>query len=190
MIYYQCTNSKSRNYIKHYYEKHSYVPLWVLINSPTFGKISKLYECLPYSVRNSIAADFSKRFKIERTQSINFDNSYQLEDKNIMQFNKIINLFRNVCAHSEVLYLYTLIKPIRSIDKYFFNLNQQEIGQENIFTLVCVMGLILPKEKYDIFISQLEALFFKYDKSISSTKLDFIISNEMKFPSDWASKLK
>ena len=63
------------------------IPLWVLINTLTYGQISRFYALLPFQIQSGISKDFP---------SVN--------KKNLERYLKILTLFRNVCAHNERLY--------------------------------------------------------------------------------------
>lgn len=59
----------------------------MLINTLTYGQISKLYTLLPSQIQSSISKNFP-----------------HVKEKTLEQYLKILTLFRNVCAHNERLY--------------------------------------------------------------------------------------
>lgn len=94
-------------YISHYIENHDCVPLWVLVNSLTIGNMSYFYNAIDSNLRETIARDFSEQHKLEH------NSSEKVESSELEQVVKIVNLFRNVCAHEEVLFLFKLVKGIK-----------------------------------------------------------------------------
>ncbi|WP_446449850.1 Abi family protein [Tuanshanicoccus lijuaniae] len=95
-------NSNGKKPIKHYIKKHDHIPLWVIVNFLTLGNISYFYNSLDESLQNKIARDFGERYK----------ESYQSKEKisktELIDIIKICNFFRNVCAHDEVMYSFSL----------------------------------------------------------------------------------
>ena len=41
-------------YINYYRNTYNNIPLWVLINIPTFGNLSKMYQVFPQSLQSKI----------------------------------------------------------------------------------------------------------------------------------------
>lgn len=78
---------QDHTYVVHQRKVYHNVPLWVLINTLTYGQISKLYTLLPSQIQSSISKNFP-----------------HVKEKTLEQYLKILTLFRNVCAHNERLY--------------------------------------------------------------------------------------
>lgn len=160
-------------YISHYIEQHESVPLWVLVNSLTIGNMSYFYSAVDIKIREKIAKEFSACYK----------NEYGAKEKvdigELHQILKAVNLFRNVCAHEEVLYLFKLKKMIKAsvFVKYFKSevFDHSTLGRSDIFTLVALLKLVMQKEDYIEFINRLERLFDLYKDSFSSVSFGDII---------------
>lgn len=79
-------NCEKKNPIKYALGHYGYVPLWILATQMTFGQMSKFFECNVPAIRNEVS-------KI-----------YQLNERQLRTILKIINVIRNCCAHSNVIY--------------------------------------------------------------------------------------
>lgn len=73
------------------YQRNTYgnIPLWVLMNTLTYGQISKMYTCF----KSGIQAKISMHFET-------------VSEKELGQFLKALTNFRNVCAHNERLFTF------------------------------------------------------------------------------------
>lgn len=82
-------------YINHQRNTYHNVPLWVLINSITFGQISKMYSFLLPQVQSKVSCNF-----------------YHINERELNQYLKVLVLYRNVCAHNERLFSHTVYSEI------------------------------------------------------------------------------
>lgn len=73
------------------YQRNKYhnIPLWVIMNTLTFGQISKMFEFLPQNIQGTVCQDFGNVKKNE-----------------MIKYLKVLTLYRNVCAHNERLFSY------------------------------------------------------------------------------------
>lgn len=76
------------NAISHYVDKHGYVPLWVLSNVMTFGKLNSFYAAMLYPEKIDVAKEFN------------------LTPNSFKPLVDILAEFRNKCAHGEKVYCY------------------------------------------------------------------------------------
>ncbi|MDD3306940.1 MAG: Abi family protein [Acetobacterium sp.] len=160
-------------YISHYIENHKCVPLWVLINSLTIGNMSYFYSAIDERIRAKIAKGFSSDFKKE------YDSNEKVDTSEMAQIVKAVNLFRNVCAHEEILFLFKLNTKLKStlFTKYFKSgaINQEKIEKSDLFALVAVLKLVTQKEEYLSFIDNIDTLFSLYREKFKSVNFDKII---------------
>jgi len=82
------TQNSDYPYINHHRQTYGNVPLWVLMNTLTFGNISKMFQVLPQSLQSRICQNY--KLNIHQTE----------------QILSVLTKFRNVCAHGERLYSY------------------------------------------------------------------------------------
>lgn len=175
---------KGSNSVKHYTKNHANVPLWVLVNYLTIGKVSKFYEVLSVDVRNKIAAQFSMEHKK------NYESSEKIDSSELQEILKIVNFFRNVCAHEEVLFSYKLDSKAALkytlFEKFFKskNINAEELKNGNMFSLVALLKLVLDENTYTYFSIQLAATFNEYRHHFKSVSFDEILYT-MGFKETW-----
>ena len=79
--------STDYTYITHQRNKYGNVPLWVLVKVLTFGNISKMYQCFTQDLQIKISKNF-----------------YNVNEKELAQYLKVLAKFRNVCAHNDRLF--------------------------------------------------------------------------------------
>lgn len=82
-----------RPYVVHYLDKYGHVPLWVLVNTLTFGNVSHFYSILPRSIQDEACKIISKTQRVKRLSRKRLGNA----------FSALVE-FRNICAHDERLY--------------------------------------------------------------------------------------
>lgn len=174
-------------YIGHYIDKHDSVPLWVLVNSLTIGNMSYFYSALDAQLKETIAKDFSKQYKTD------YGSKEKVEVEALIQIVKMVNLFRNVCAHEEVLFLFKLDRKIKSniFMKYFKDdsIEQMDVTESDLFTLILLIKIVIPKNDYLELIEGLEQILNKYRGNFKSVEFDKIISLSG-FKSDWEIAIK
>ncbi|WP_058991227.1 Abi family protein [Anaerococcus rubeinfantis] len=162
----QTRNSNAKKPIRHYLDKHEDIPLWVLVNFLTFGNISHFYNSLDESLQNTIAKDFGQRYKK------NYNSKEKISKSELIEVIKICNFFRNVCAHDEVMYSFTLNKSCQTaiFEKFF----DEEFSGKNLHDLILSLKLVLPKNEYQNLINSISKIKNKYEdefKSISINKI-------------------
>lgn len=158
--------SNAKKPIRHYIDKHEDIPLWVLVNFLTFGNISHFYNSLDESLQNTIAKDFGQRYKK------NYNSKEKISKSELIEVIKICNFFRNVCAHDEVMYSFTLNKSCQTaiFEKFF----DEEFSGKNLHDLILSLKLVLPKNEYQNLINSISKIKNKYKdefKSISINKI-------------------
>ena len=79
-------------YIEHHKQIHGNVPLWVLINALTFGTLSKMYALSQSKIQAAISKEF-----------------VGVREKQLGSMLEVLTKFRNVCAHNERLYDFSVI---------------------------------------------------------------------------------
>lgn len=83
------------SYITHYSKFYGNVPLWVATNAITFGQISKLYQYIPNDIQYKISREF-----------------HNVSERQLHQFMRVLTSCRNVCAHGERLFSFTVNETI------------------------------------------------------------------------------
>lgn len=160
--------------IKHYKDKHDRIPLWVLMNILTFGNITFFYDAMKLSLREKIA----KKHRI---------NNENLNNRDFRTILKIINVYRNSCAHEERLYKLDSIYRIKypNILKDIFPENIRD--QKRLFSVVIGFFWMLKSSELTEFC---EILSMEIDKLDNKLRINHIIKkqdvlNAMGFPENW-----
>jgi len=166
------SHKSKENPIKHYLEAFGTVPLWVLVDVMTLGNINYFYGCLKNDLKNKIAFDFSHYFNDNGKKLNNQD--IHLQSTDIEGILKIINNFRNVCAHEEILYRHFLRKTPRvSTIANYLNIDFSVSQPSNLFLLLTMMRFYLSDEECNEILKSLEAIFTKYNTKISTATVRF-----------------
>ncbi len=131
--------SKDHSYLVYQRNKYHNIPLWVIINTLTFGQISKMFEFLPQKMQGTICRDFGCIKKNE-----------------MIQYLRLLTLYRNVCAHNERLFSYqtnidipdTLLHEKLGISKKG---SKYIHGKNDLFSVVITFRYLLPKTDFSKF---------------------------------------
>lgn len=153
-------------------KKHHNVPLWLVMDVITLGQLSRFYDVLTIEVKNKIS---------KKLQGIGA--------KDIGQCLKCITMFRNECAHGNVVYSYRL--DYRFPDTHLHkNLgikkrgHQYVCGKNDLFGLVIALRYFLSDDDFRDFISELKSLLNDYF-SKSQRLADGELFDYMGFPPNW-----
>ena len=124
MLDMMANKNKDHEYLVYQRNKYHNIPLWVIMNTLTFGQISKMFEFLPQNMQGAICQDFGNVKKNE-----------------MIKYLKVLTLYRNVCAHNERLFSYhtyidipdTLLHKKLGISK---NGSKYIYGKNDLFSVV------------------------------------------------------
>ena len=166
--------SKHHPAITHYMTNHGYIPLWVLVNVLTFGKIANFYRNMKEEDKIIVAKHFS------------------LQPRELAKFMKMLTLARNICAHNERFYRirfreYIHTKSIKNFsvlgimpaaDKSYVR------GTNDAYALTIMLALLLNKSDVKEFISSLRGAFSKMEKQLHTVSASAIM-NIMGFNENW-----
>lgn len=172
MLEMMAKQNNDHEYLIYQRKKYHNVPLWVIMNTLTFGQISKMFEFLPQNLQGTICRDFGTVKKNE-----------------MIQYLKVLTLYRNVCAHNERLFSYrtyidipdTCLHEKLSIPK---NGSKYRYGKNDLFSLVISFRYLLPQSDFLKFERQLVRILNRYEKrniNLSPT----IFLKYMGFPENW-----
>lgn len=160
------------NSIKHYLTNHGYIPLWVLVNILTFGRISYFYEYMKPAERNEVA------------------RIYNIRDGELLSLIKILTLCRNKCAHDERLYNFYSRESIKD-NKIHSSLGipknksgTYKKGKHDLFAVLIAIKILLNKKSFKKMILEIKKSLEALDKQLSVISIDEIL-DKMGFPSNW-----
>lgn len=131
MLDMMANKNRDHEYLVYQRNKYHNIPLWVIMNTLTFGQISKMFEFLPQNMQGTICQDFGNVKKNE-----------------MIKYLKVLTLYRNVCAHNERLFSYhtyidipdTLLHKKLGISK---NGSKYIYGKNDLFSVVIAFRYLL-----------------------------------------------
>lgn len=173
MLDYQANINTDHKYIVHQRKTYQNVPLWVVMNTLTFGQLAHFYSFLPSSIQVVVSKDFAN-----------------VNERELERYLDILTLFRNVCAHNERLYNFR-INSREFPDKTLHNkLNIPKInntytqGKKDLFSLVIAFRYLLPANSFVAFKKDLSKIINSYHKKSSAIGQNDLLSI-MGFPTNW-----
>lgn len=159
-------------YITYQRRKYANVPLWVLVNVLTFGNISHMYQVMQSDIQSGISLNF-----------------YNVKERELMQYLRVLTKFRNVCAHNERLFSFRTKDAIPDTGLHASlripkKGSQYILGKRDLFCVVIALRYLIDKEDFKQFKGRLTRII---DQFLSSTT--HITENEllakMGFPANW-----
>lgn len=164
--------SERHHYIKHHIENHQNVPIWVLLNTFTFGTFSKMFALSKQSIQSKVSKAF---------EGINESDLISLLD--------VLSKYRNVCAHNERLFNYKTKTDIPDLPLHVkLNLlkkgNQYIYGKKDLFAVLIGLKYLLEQEKFHCLCEELEDLINWFVEKNTSLSREVLL-HEMGFPSYW-----
>lgn len=171
--------SKHHQVVTHYMTDYGYIPLWVLVNVLTFGKVENFYK-------NMKAID-------QRIVSKQFN----LQPNELSKFMHMLALARNKCAHDERFFDIKFRERIHTKSiKNFSDLGiirasdgSYTYGTNDAYAIAIMFALLLSKSDVKDFISSMKTSFTKLQKQLHTISLNDIMS-VMGYNSNWANLSK
>lgn len=153
--------------ISWYSKNYGYYPFWVVSNILTLGTISLLYS------------------KMKQPDQYAISKTFNLRAKTFESVLMIMQLFRNACAHNEIIFNYKTRCSlshdyIENIYKaYKINKNPKTgrymHGENDVFAIIIIFKLLLTEGIYNEFIARFKSLLLKLKKKIDDTKYQDIL---------------
>lgn len=163
----------TKDYIKHYMLNYGFVPLWVLINIFSFGELSRFLEVMKQKERIKISVQFN------------------CKEEELIQFVRIMNYYRNLCAHDERIYNTKVPKYLYIKDCEYHKLlkiekdNQMyKYGKSDLFALIIVFKYLLSEEDFNTLFNKINGRVISLSKHLFTRNIDDILKI-MNFPDNW-----
>ena len=163
----------TKDYIKHYMLNYGFVPLWVLINIFSFGELSRFLEVMKQKERIKILVQFN------------------CKEEELIQFVRIMNYYRNLCAHDERIYNTKVPKYLYIKDCEYHKLlkiekdNQMyKYGKSDLFALIIVFKYLLSEEDFNTLFNKINGRVISLSKHLFTRNIDDILKI-MNFPDNW-----
>lgn len=180
-------HKKRDNAIKHYYNKHGDVPIWVLINEMTFGQTINFYKNLKPYLKNRIATELNDFL------NANTSNTIKITPNHILSYMKNICEIRNCVAHNNKLLGYNCRETTLYHQGIYlkYNVSRNDYRQD-VYNVIICLQIALTKNQF----AQLHNTILKraknLEKKLHSISVDVILGS-LGYPKGWcqtSSKLK
>lgn len=155
------------NYVNYNITKYGTVPLWVIIQTLTFGNLSKMYMFSNQSLQSQIAR--------------NFENVYSNQLDSMLN---VLSKFRNVCAHGERLFNYKTKKSIQNLPIHKNLKDYSPASKNNLFNVIICFKYLLSKNDFLYFFDNLENMI-KFLIDTVGSKYSEMVLDKMGFPNNW-----
>ena len=163
---------EKKDYIKHYIITYGFVPLWVLVNCITLGRLSQFYTLMEQSDRAKIAI------------------YWNVQDGDLRQYIKLLADYRNLCAHDERIYNSKKEGFQIPNTKYHGMLNlidedgKCSHGKNDFFALIIVMKTLLSPTEFRSLYNKVNGRLESLQKKITNIPIEKIY-NEMGLSKNW-----
>lgn len=158
--------SKHHQVVTHYMTEHGYIPLWVLVNVLTFGKIENFYKNMKPADKTIVAKQFN------------------LQPSELSKFMHMLALARNKCAHDERFFdirfkerihtksikNFSILGIVRAKDGSYTH------GTNDAYAIGIMFALLLNKADLKNFITSINAAFSKLQKQLHTISITDIMS--------------
>lgn len=166
--------SKHHQAVTHYMTEHGYIPLWVLVNVLTFGKIENFYKNMKPADKIVVAKQFN------------------LQPSELSKFMHMLALARNKCAHDERFFDIKFRESIHTKSIKNFSLlglvraddGSYTYGTNDAYALAIMFALLLSKTDLKEFVSSIRGAFNKLQKQLHTILASDIMSI-MGFDANW-----
>lgn len=150
--------SKHHQVVTHYMTEHGYIPLWVLVNVLTFGKIEYFFKNMKPSDKITIAKQFG------------------LQPDELSKYMHMLALARNKCAHDERFFDMRFRERIhtKSIKNFSVlgitraNDGSYTYGTNDIYAIAIMFSLLLNKADLKEFVSAMKSAFKKLQRQVKT----------------------
>lgn len=160
---------RNSNSIKHYYNNHKEVPIWVLINELTLGQTYYLFKILDDSLKNQIAKDLNK-FLID-----NVEEQTILEPNTLEKFLFNLKDIRNSVAHDNIIFNFKAANNLQYMEALHapFSITPSD-SKQDVFNNLLYLQLLLTSNQYSLMLNTIN----KRNKTLSN-KLNTIDINKI-----------
>ena len=171
--------SKHHQAVTHYMTEHGYIPLWVLVNVLTFGKIENFYKNMKPADRTVVAKQFS------------------LHPDELAKFMHMLALARNKCAHDERFFDIKFKERIHTKSIKNFSVlgivrakdGSYTYGTNDAYAIAIMFALLLSRTDLNEFVSSMRSTFNKLQKQLHTISAADIMTI-MGFDANWANITK
>lgn len=165
----QGTLRHPENYPCVHYNVRTYnsVPLWVIIQTITFGSLSKMFMFSKQQLQSQIARNYDSIYPNQLSKMLN-----------------VLSKFRNVCAHGERLYNFKTHNSIPDLPIHHTLQNYNPTSKNDLFSVILCFKCLSTEYDYKSFLLTLERMIDITEERLGSYYTSKLLS-EMGFPENW-----
>ncbi len=172
ILKFHAVDDMKHSYLVHQRRLYKNVSLWAIMNTLTFGQISKFYSLLKFKMKGDVAHEFP-----------------HLSEDILQTYLERLCLIRNTCAHNERLYSFHFDKDLPDTgvhtQLHIPRKGEQFIyGKNDVFSSVIALRYLLPNESFCLFVSELSDCMNTYLKKTEHMTREKLY-DYMGFPSNW-----
>lgn len=173
MLKYEANQNTEHSYVVYQRNTYGNVPLWIIMKTLTLGQTSKMYSFMLPSIKSKV--------------SVHYGN---ITEKELIQYLKVLTVFRNICAHNERLFSFetrfeipntTLHKKMGIPQKG----SQYLYGKHDMFALLIAFRYLLDKEDFKSLKRELTRLLNSFSATTSVSQKNKLLQ-AMHFPFNWS----
>ena len=154
-------------YVQYNKKKYGTVPLWVIIQTFTFGNLSKIYMFSKQELQSKIAKEFECVYGHHLSAMLN-----------------VLSKFRNVCAHGERFYSYKTRKSILDLPIHHNIDNYNPTSKNDLFNVVICFKYLSTKDDFSSFMTTLSEMI-KIMTNTLGNEYSCMVLEKMGFPENW-----
>ena len=171
--------SKHHQVVTHYMSEYGYIPLWVLVNVLTFGKITAFYKLMKPADKTAVAKIFS------------------LPSDELHKYMEMCSLARNKCAHDERFFDIKFRRLLHTKSIPNFNVlglardssGSYPSGTNDAYAIAIMFAMLLSKSDIKEFVSSMKSSFNKLSKQLRTITLKDVLKI-MGYPISWDNIIK
>lgn len=173
MLTYECNQNTEHSYVVYQRNTYGNVPLWVIMKTLTLGQTSKMYSFMLPSIKAKVSIHYSS-----------------ITEKELIQYLKVLTVFRNICAHNERLFSFeTRFEIPDTILHKKMNIPQKGsqylYGKHDMFALLIAFRYLLSREDFKSFKKELTKLINTFSRTTSINQKNQLLQ-AMHFPANWS----
>ena len=173
-------NSRNENAIKHYFNQHHSVPLWVIINELTFGDVKYMYKYSKDDIRLSVADRLSEYV----ASNADGDANNKLAPNTVDIILHCVNELRNCCAHNNKLWDFNTRDNIPYIPEIYDGIIERDGPRSNCFAIFLSLQSLIHPYEFKILNNTLRKRFRTTSQKIHSVDFNIVLQ-KYGFPEDW-----
>jgi abortive infection bacteriophage resistance protein len=171
--------SKHNQMVTHYMTQHGYIPLWVLVNVLTFGKVTTFY----FNMKEKDKIDIAKQFNIQFVE--------------LHKYMSMLGYARNICAHDERFYDIRFSQRLHTKSIKNFNLlhlprdksGSYTKGICDAFAIAIIFSQLLSKSDLREFVSLIDSAIKKLSRQLKVISIQEVL-DIMGYTKDWKNVLQ